>query len=129
MSRAAILNGLRLITALAVMLSAAPFLRAGPLSHDLGLGHPVQAEAALGHEGMAGHTHSHSHDDDADGATLPSHGHDYTDHSHVAFGLPAPLSTSLTPPEGRLVRAREHCPAPAGPPFRLDRPPCLPSVA
>ena len=129
MSRAAILNGLRLVTALAVMLSAVPFLRAGPGFHEVG--HSYAREAAdLGQGSPGGHTHSHSHDDgEDDGTALPSHGHDYTDHSHVTFGLPAPASASLTAPEGRLVRVRAHCPPAAGPPFRLDRPPCLLSFA
>ena len=128
MSRAAILNALRLVTALAVMLSAVPFLRAKPASQDGRHSYAVQA-TDLGKGGHVGHTHSHSHDDDEDGTALPSHGHEYTDHSHVTFGLPAPPSTSLSAPEGRLVRARENWPAAAGPPFRLDRPPCLLSLA
>ena len=125
---AAILNGLRVVTALAVMVSAVPFQRAGLASHDHGRAYAQEAAVNLGQ--VAGHTHSHSHDDDfEDGTALPPHGHEHADHSHVAFGVPAPPSTSLPAPEGRLVRAREHCPAAAGPPFRLDRPPCLSSCA
>jgi hypothetical protein len=127
MSRAAILNGLRLVTAWAVILSGIPFLRAGPASHDLGHSYAMQAGADFGQASFAGRTHSHF--DDHDGTALPSHGHDYTDHSHVMLGLPAPHSTSLNAPEGRLVRARDGCRVSAGPPFRLDRPPCIVSLA
>ena len=122
------MNALRIVTALAVMLSAVPFVPAGVASHDGGHSYAVEA-ADLDPGTLAGHTHSHSHNDGDDGTALPSHGHEYTDHSHVTFGLPAPLSTSLTAREGRIVRRREHCPAAAGPPFRLDRPPCELSLA
>jgi hypothetical protein len=126
MTRAALLNGLRLITILAVILSAFPLVRGLPQAHAPEGSYEVQAGAEIG---QPGHTHSHTHDDDADGAALPSHGHEYTDHSHVTLGLPTPPPTSMTAPQGRLVRAREGCPSASGPPYRLDRPPCQQSFA
>jgi hypothetical protein len=129
MRRAAILNALRLVIALAVILSAVPFLGAAPASQGGAHFYAVQ-EADLGMGNQGGHTHSHSHGDgEDDGTALPSHGHEYTDHSHITFGLPTPTSASLTAPERRLVRVPEQCPPAARPPFRLDRPPCLLSSA
>lgn len=119
MLRAALLNGLRLITVLAVILSAVPFLRAAPPSHQ-----GAVLQAVYGADlGVGSETHSHSHDDDADGPSLPFHGHEYADHSHVTLGLPTPPS-SVIGPEGRLVRTREDCRSSADPRYRLDRPPC-----
>jgi hypothetical protein len=123
MSRASLLNALRLVTALAVMLSAMPFLRGAAPSHDIGV---IEVMADFGADR---HTHAHSHDEDTDGATQPFHGHEYTDHSHVAFGLPAPPPVDMTGPEGRVVRIRDDHPRAAGLPYRVDHPPCVLSFA
>src|SRR5829696_7583216 len=124
MLRAALLNRLRLMAALAVMLSAVPLLRAAGPSHP---GVVLQA-VHVADLGVGGQTHSHSHDDTTDGTSLPFHGHEYTDHSHVTLGLPTPPS-SVTGPKGRLVRTRDDCKSRANPPYRLDRPPCSLSSA
>jgi hypothetical protein len=126
LSRAAFLTGLRLIIALAVMLSVAPSLRGGALSYQAGALQALHV-ADLGE--VDRHLHSHSHDDeDGDGPTLPFHTHEHTDHSHVTLGLPT-APASVTGPEGRLVRRQDDCRLAAHPLYQLDRPPCLASFA
>jgi hypothetical protein len=126
-SRAALLLGIRLITAFAVMLNALPVLRAGPSFHEFS---PLPAiEEFFGGAGLKGHTHSHADDDEPESKPVPAHGQEYKDHSHVALGLAPPPAALSTAPKGKLLRVWDHCRATADPPFRLDRPPCLLSGA
>jgi hypothetical protein len=114
----ALLNGLRLLTALAVMLSAIPYVR-GSSIHDFRAAPALEAAVDLNRAVIGEHPHTHSHDDDADAA---SWGHSQ-DHSHVVLGLPA-LPSSLVPPQSKRLRVFEECRAGAHLPFPLERPPC-----
>ena len=122
LSRTALLNGLRLLIALAVMLGSSP-LRYADSAHSS----PILAWAA---ELAIPSDHGHSHDDedahDVDPAS--SHGHEHQDHSHVALGLAPSLISTLVAPAGRLVRLWDRFSPTADPLFRLNRPPCVPSV-
>jgi hypothetical protein len=125
MTRAAILNGFRLIIALAVMLSALPFLRGAPTVHDIG---QTQITDTLTSADVAHQLgHGHSHDDDLDQEHRPGHGPEHKDHSHVTLGLTAPPA-SLIAPDGTFLRLWEHGRPSSSLSFRLDRPPC-PSFA
>jgi len=121
MTRASLLNGFRLIIALAVMLSALPFLRAAPSFSEIAAAHTMDA---LVHAGIADQIgHGHSHDDDvSDGMHLPGHGPEHKDHSHVTLGLAA-APASLKAPDGKFLRLWETCREPSDPSCRLDRPP------
>ncbi|NBJ09449.1 hypothetical protein [Microvirga arsenatis] len=125
MTRAALLNGLRLIIALAVMLSALPFLRAAPAMHDFGQVQVTDSMASTGFAGEVGHGHTHG-DDDLDPDHRPGHGPEHKDHSHVTLGLAA-APASLIAPDGRFLRLWEQGRPPSHLSFQLDRPPC-PSV-
>ncbi|WP_201860704.1 hypothetical protein [Microvirga soli] len=125
MTRAALLNGFRLIIALAVMLGAVPFLRAAPSSYELTASHTVDAFAHAGLLDASGHGHSHGDDPDPD--HLPGHGLEHKDHSHVTMGL-ASAPASLKAPDGQFQRQWEQGRPPFHLSFRLDRPPC-PSFA
>jgi hypothetical protein len=126
MTRAALLNGLRLIIALAVMLSALPFLRAAPAMHDVGLGQVVASAASIDLPDWSGQ--GHSHDDDLDSDHRPSQGLEHKDHSHVTLGLTAPPA-SLIAPIGTFLRRWEQGRPSSYLSFRLDRPPCPSFVA
>lgn len=121
-SKAALLRGLRLLVALTVMLGVSP-LREGGRHHD----EMAQTVAlTLDHD----HGHSHSYDEDfqaEDPLLLQGHGHQ--DHSHVALGLTAPAPNLMAVLEGSLLRLVNHWPGVADPPYRLERPPCVLSVA
>ena len=125
MTRATLRNGLRLIIAVAVMLSALPFLRAAPSMHELGAAQVVESlvSATL----LDGIGHGHSHDDD-DPDHRPGHGPEHKDHSHVTMGLAAPPA-SLIAPDGKFLRRWEPCRSTSHLSFRLDRPPCPSFVA
>ena len=121
MPRAALLKSLRLLIALAVMLSASTLRYAGPTSDAAGL-----AQAA----DHGSHGHNHSHDDDvAQGDPLFAHGHEHQDHSHVALGLAPPPASLMAVSARKLLRLRGECRGTSDPPYRLDRPPCLLSLA
>lgn len=120
MTRAALLNGLRLIIAVAVMLSALPFLRAAPSMHEIGQAQVMDSLGSATHSDGVGHGHSHD-DDDPD--HRPGHGLEHKDHSHVTLGLTAPPA-SLIAPDGRFLRLWEQGRPPSHLSFRLDRPPC-----
>src|SRR5918993_3581862 len=124
----ALRNAVRLLTALAVMLSGLSGLRAAPAFHESGAVQAVEAAAETVLAADDHLAHPHSHDADFDGGQWPGHPHEHKDHSHVALGLPAPL-TSLLPPQGTILRLREECRAPSYLPFPLERPPCGLSVA
>ena len=128
MTRAALLNGLRLIIALAVMLSALPFLRAAPGMHDVGMAQTM--DAGLTPEDASdwiGHGHSHD-EDDVDPDHRPGHGPEHKDHSHVTLGLAA-APASLKAPDGKFLRQWVQGRPPSYLSFRLDRPPCPSLVA
>jgi hypothetical protein len=122
MSRSVILQGLCLLIALAVMLGASPLRYAGPGPNVDGLAQAVDhATLADGH--------SHDDSDVSEAGPLPEHGLEHQDHSHVLLGL-ASAPASLGPrPLGELLRLRGSCRATSDPPYRLDRPPCVLSVA
>ena len=125
MTRASLLNGLRLIIALAVMLSALPFLRGAPSMHEVALAQIMDSLASAGFADEVGHGHSHD-DDDPD--HRPGHGPEHKDHSHVTLGLAA-APASLIAPDGKFLRLWEQGRPPSHLSFRLDRPPCPLSVA
>ena len=126
MTRASLLNGLRLIIALAVMLSALPFLRGTPSMHDVGMAQVMDGLASAGLVDQLGHGHSHD-DDDLDPDHRPGHGPEHKDHSHVTMGLVA-VPASLISPGGKFLREWEQGRPSSHLAFRLDRPPC-PSFA
>jgi hypothetical protein len=126
MTRAAILNGFRLIIALAVMLSALPFLRGAPTVHDIGQTQITDTLTSADLADQLGHGHSHD-DDDLDQEHRPGHGPEHKDHSHVTLGLAAPPA-SLIAPDGKFLRLWEQGRPSSHLSFRLDRPPC-PSFA
>jgi hypothetical protein len=127
MTRAALLNGFRLIIALAVMLSAFPSLRAAPGMHDVGMAQAVDAGLTPGDPSdWVGHGHSHD-DDETDPDHRPGHGPEHKDHSHVTMGLAA-APASLKAPDGKSLRLWEQGRPSSHLSFRLDRPPC-PSFA
>ncbi|WP_162937857.1 hypothetical protein [Indioceanicola profundi] len=90
MARISLMNGLRIIVALAVMAGILSFGSHSVSAHGLG---PTLAVAAWemdvtdGHH--HGHAHDHDHDHDADAERRPGHvhGHNPVDHSHVMIGL------------------------------------------
>lgn len=127
MTRVALLNGLRLIIALAVMLSAMPFLRAAPSSPEIAAFHTMDAFAHAGLSDRIGHGHSHDAGD-LDQDHLPGHGPEHKDHSHVTLGLAA-APASLIVPDGKFLRQWEQGRPPSHLSFRLDRPPCPSLVA
>src|SRR3954467_3689905 len=128
MTRASLLNGLRLVIALAVMLSALPFLRGAPSMHDVGMAQTVSAGMTpVDLSDWIGHGHSHD-DDDADPDQRPGHGPEHKDHSHVTMGLAA-APASLTAPDGKFLRQWEQGRPSSHLSFRLDRPPCPSFVA
>jgi hypothetical protein len=126
MAWATFFKGLCLITALAVMLGALPFLRGGPLRHDPGVFATVHAKI---HAGIANPIdHPPAHADHSDGGSAPNH-HDYTAHSHLTLGL-ASQPASLIAPEGARLRVVERpCRGPINRPFPPDRPPCRATAA
>ena len=127
MTRAALLNGFRLLIALAVMLSALPFLRGAPSMHEVGSAQIMDSLASADVSDEIGH--GHSHDDDVD---LPDHRHghgpEHKDHSHVTMGLAA-APAALIVPDGKFLRQWEQGRPPSYLSFRLDRPPCSSFVA
>ena len=127
MIRAAFLNGFCGIIALAVMLSALPFVRAASAMHDLGPAHIMNSLASAGLSDQTGHGHSHD-DDDLDPDHQSCHGPEHKDHSHVTMGLTS-APASLKAPDGKFVRQWEQGRPPSHHSFRLDRPPCPLSVA
>src|SRR5215207_3705303 len=127
MTRAALLNGFRLIIALAVMLSAVPFLRAAPSSYEITTSHTVDAFVHAGVLDKSGQGHSHD-DEESDGKHLPGHGPEHKDHSHVTLGFAA-AQASLIAPDGKFLRRWEQGRPPFHLSFRLDRPPCPSFVA
>jgi hypothetical protein len=127
LARSAILNAVRLITALAVMLSAMSGVRAAPMCHESGAVQGVEAAAGIIFAAVDENSQAHSHDDDCDGACL-GHSNEHKDHSHVVFGLPA-VSMFWVAPPSNSVRLREQNRATAHLPFPLERPPCWVSVA
>ena len=127
MMRAALLNGLCLIIAVAVMLSAVPVLRAAPSPSETAISHTADAFAHAGLAAAVDHGHSHD-DDEPDGSHLPGHGPEHKDHSHVTMGLAA-APASLEAPDGKFLRLWEQGRPPSHLSFRLDRPPCPLSVA
>jgi hypothetical protein len=127
MTRAALTKGFRLIIALAVMLSALPFLRAAPAMHGIGLDQVVASVASTGLPDWSGYGHSHD-DDDLDPDHRPGHGLEHKDHSHVTLGLAAPPA-SLIAPDGKFLRLWEQGRPPSHFSYRLDRPPCPLSFA
>jgi len=126
LARSAILNAVRLITALAVMLSAMSGVRAAPMCHESGAVQGVEAAAGIIFAAVDENSQAHSHDDDCDGACL-GHSNEHKDHSHVVFGLPA-VSMFWVAPRSNSVRLREQNRATAHLPFPLERPPCWISV-
>ncbi|WP_114944628.1 hypothetical protein [Microvirga calopogonii] len=122
MTKASLLNGLRLIIALAVMLSALPFLRGAPPMHEVGSAQIMDSLAPADAPDEIGH--GHSHDDDVDPPDhRHGHGSEHKDHSHVTMGLAA-APASLKAPDGKLLRQWEEGRPPSHLSFRLDRPPC-----
>jgi hypothetical protein len=128
LARSAIMNAVRLLTALAVMLSAMSGLRAAPTFQESGAVRVVEAAAEIIIAAIDEYSHAHSHDDDCDGGPCLGHPHEHKDHSHVVFGLPT-FSMSLVAPRSRSVRLHEQYRASARSPSPLDRPPCGLSVA
>jgi hypothetical protein len=121
------LNGLRLIIALAVMLSALPFLRGVPSMHEVASAQIMDNLASADLSDEIGH--GHSHDDDMDPPDhRHGHGLEHKDHSHVTFGLAA-APTPLIAPAGTFLRQWEQGRPSSHLSFRLDRPPCPSSVA
>jgi hypothetical protein len=97
MTRAALLNGLRLIIAPAVMLSALPFPRAAPSFSGLAVSRTAHALVHARISDRIGHGHSHHDDDDLDPDHQPGHGSDHKDHSHVPLGLAAQPASLISP--------------------------------
>lgn len=128
LARSAILDAVRLLTALAVMLSALPGLRAASTFHESGAVQRIEAAIDLALAADHGLSHSHSHDDDLSGGPWPEHPPEHKDHSHIVLGLPD-LLPSLSPPQGGNLHRREECRIPSHLPFPLERPPCDPSLA
>jgi hypothetical protein len=128
MARATLCTGLRLLTVLAVILSALAVARAVPSLDHIRILQMVETAANAGVADMAEHAHSHSHDDEPGDGTLAAHGHEHKDHSHITFGLPA-APAALIGPDRDLLHIREQCGRPTGLPFRLDRPPCVLTAA
>jgi hypothetical protein len=122
MTRTSLLNGLRLIIALAVMLSALPFLRGAPSMHEFASAQVMTGLASTGLVDQLSHGHSHD-DDDADPDHRPGHGPEHKDHSHVTLGLVA-APASLIAPAGKFLRQWEQGRPSSYLSFRLDRPPC-----
>jgi hypothetical protein len=127
-ARSAISNAVRLLTALAVMLSALSGLRAAPMFHQSGAVQRIEAAADTFLAADDDLSQSHSHDDDLNGGSRPGHPHEHKDHSHVVLGLPD-LLTSWLPPQGKSLHCQEGCRAPSHLPFPPERPPCGFSVA
>jgi hypothetical protein len=127
MTRAALLNGFRLIIALAVMLSAVPSLRASSSLHGLALASVLGDLSPASRLDQVVHGHSHDHDD-ADLGQDPDRGPEHKDHSHVTLGLTS-SPASLTVPDGKILRREERCRDPARTACRLERPPRPASVA
>jgi hypothetical protein len=127
MTRAALLNVLRLIIALAVMLSALPFLRGAPSTHEVASAQVMDSLASAGLVDQLGHGHSHD-DDDLDPDQRPGHGPEHKDHSPVTLGLAA-APASLIAPAGTFRRQWEQGRPSSHLSFRLDRPPCPSFVA
>jgi hypothetical protein len=125
MTRAAFLKGFCLIIAVAVMLSALPFLRAAPAMHDLGRVQVMDSMVSPGFADQIGHGHSHD-DDDPDHRS--GHGPEHKDHSHITMGLAAPPA-SLIAPNGKFLRRWEHGRSASYRSFCLDRPPCPSFIA
>ena len=127
MTRAALLNGFRILIALAVMLSALPYLRAASSVHEGGSTRIIESLASAALSDEIGHGHSHD-----DTMAMPDHRHghglEHKDHSHVTLGLTAPPA-SLIAPDGRFLRLWEQGRPPSHFSFRLDRPPCPLSFA
>jgi hypothetical protein len=122
MARATLLNGLRLIIAFAVMMSALPSLRVGPAFQEVATYHTVDAFVQAGLADEASHGHSHDDNDGSGTEHPPGHGPEHKDHSHLTLGLAA-LPESLSAPDGKLLREWDHCREPADPSWGLDRPP------
>lgn len=110
MMRAALLNGFRLIIALAVMLNALPFLGAAySYPHKITASHTMRAFAHVGAVDGSGHGHSHN-GDDLDPDHRPGHGPEHKDHSQVTLGLATPPAP-LIAPDGKFVRQwKQDCP-------------------
>jgi hypothetical protein len=121
MTSVALMNGLRLLIALAVMLSAVPFLRAASPS-ETAISHTADAFVHAGLAAAVDHGHSHD-DDEPSGMHLPGHGPEHKDHSHITLGL-APPPASLIRQDGKFLRQWEQGRPPSHLSFRLDRPPC-----
>src|SRR5215207_1417979 len=68
LARSAILNAVRLITALAVMLSAMSGVRAAPTCHESGAVQGAEAAAGIIFAAVDENSHAHSHGDDCDRA-------------------------------------------------------------
>ena len=123
-SKAALLAGLRLILALALLLGGDLFLRhssAGhhsPSVHADGNGQQGELQDAAAHE-------EHSHDD---GSADKSSGHNAVDHSHVTLGLAA-QPAGLTRPDSNLLWQESPDLNFSAPNFPLERPPRGPIVA
>jgi hypothetical protein len=128
MTRAALLNGLRLIIAVAMMLGALPFLRVAPSMHEVGAAQVMDSLASASHSDEIGHGHSHDDDDMDPPDHRHGHGLEHKDHSHVTLGLAA-APASLIGPDGKILRLWEQGRPPSHLTFRLDRPPCPLSVA
>jgi hypothetical protein len=122
MTRAVLLNGFRLIIALAVMLSALPFLRAAHSYHEITASHTMGAYVHVGVVAGSGHGHSHN-GDDLDPDYWPGQGPEHKDHSHVTLGLAA-APASLKASDSKFQREWEQCHSSSYRSFRLDRPPC-----
>src|SRR5688572_2220479 len=103
--RTALLNGLRLLIALAVMLGSSP-LRYADSAHSSSI---LAWAAELAVQSDHGHSHGDEDTHDIDPVSSHgSHGHEHQDHSHVALGLAPPLISTLVAPAGRLVRRWDH---------------------
>ena len=127
MPKASLLNGLRLIIAIAVMLSALPFLHGTPSMHEVASAQVMDSLTSASLVEQFGHGHSHD-DDDLDPDQRPGHGPEHKDHSHVTMGLAA-APASLKAPDGKFLRLWEQGRPPSHLSFRLDRPPCPSFVA
>jgi hypothetical protein len=123
MTRVALVKAICLVTALAVLLSAVPFLRESPHLHTVAF-EVVDAFSPMGVAVPGVDPPSHLDQPEAD---LPlGHSHDYTPHTHVTLGLASPPAF-LNAPEGTYLRHLEQtCRSPVDRPFCVDRPPCPP---
>jgi hypothetical protein len=122
MTRAALLNGFRILIALAVMLSALPFLRAALSVHEVGSAQSMDSLVSADLSDDIGH--GHSHDDDMDPPDhRHGHGLEHKDHSHVTLGLAA-TPALLIAPDGTFLWHWEQGRPSSHLSFRLDRPPC-----